>query len=122
MSRISVVIVFCCMIDSPICNVVARMQRSGMRGGASAATGFPDCASLHPGYEAAALFLRPGQRDVTLGAEHVAVEVGDPLPPDLGLVEVADLGLDVRCDAVPIELRIAVHDVGWRIVAELAID
>src|SRR3954467_762868 len=68
------------------------------------------------------LTLRPGQRDLAFGAEHVAVEIGDPLPADLGLVEIADLGLDVRCDAVPIELRIAIHDVGRRVVTELAVD
>src|SRR3954454_25047522 len=68
------------------------------------------------------LTLRPGQRDVAFGAEHVAVEIGDPLPADLGLIEIADLGLDVRCDAVPIELRITIHDVGRRVVTELAVD
>src|ERR1700741_2640987 len=69
-----------------------------------------------------ALFLRSGERYLALGAEDVAVEIGDPLPADLGLVEIADLGLDMRRDAVPIELRIAVHNVGRRVVAELSVD
>jgi hypothetical protein len=35
------------------------MERSEIRGGATAATGFPDCAALHPGYESPPYFCGP---------------------------------------------------------------
>src|SRR5690242_10584797 len=66
--------------------------------------------------------LRTRQRDVALGAKDIGVEVGDPLPAGRGHVEIAYLGLDVRRDALPIELRIPVDDVGRRVVAELSVD
>src|ERR1700761_9487303 len=59
-----------------------------------------------------ASFLRSRQADVALGAKYVAVEVGDPLPPAGGDVEITDRGLHVRRDAVPVELRVEVHEVG----------
>jgi len=54
----------------------------------------------------AVLVLRSGQADVALGAEDIAVEVGDPLPAARRDVEIADCGLDMRGHAVPVELRI----------------
>src|SRR5260363_277582 len=66
--------------------------------------------------------LWPRQRDVALGAKHIGIEIGDPLPASGRHVEIADFGLDVRRDAVPIELRVAMDDVGRRIIAELAVD
>src|ERR1700692_4544257 len=69
-----------------------------------------------------ALPLRPRQRNVAFGAEDVAVEVGDPLAAARGLVEIADFGLDMRRHAFPVELRVAIDDVGGRIIAELAVD
>src|SRR6201996_3188648 len=68
-----------------------------------------------------ASFLRSRQADIALGAEHVAVEIGDPLPPARGDVEIADRGLYVRRDAVPEELRIEIDEVGRRGIAELAV-
>ena len=58
------------------------------------------------------LLLRARQRDLALGAEDVAVEVGDPLPAARGDVEIADRGLHVGRDAVPVELRIEVDEIG----------
>jgi hypothetical protein len=58
------------------------------------------------------LSLRTGQRDLAFGAEHIAVEGADPLAAARRHVEVTDFGLDVRRDAIPIELRVAVDDVG----------
>ena len=67
--------------------------------------------------------ISAGRRgDVALGAEDVGVEVGDPLPPARGDVEVADRGLDVRRDAVPVELRVLVDEIGRVVVAELAVE
>src|ERR1700736_722008 len=80
-------------------------------------------ARLCPPYDRipAALPLRPRQRDVAFGAEHVAIEIGDPLPSARRFVEVAYFSLDMRRHAVPVELRIAIDDVGGRIIAKLAI-
>src|ERR1700728_4909411 len=65
--------------------------------------------------------LRPAQAEVALGAEHVAVEVGDPLPSTRGNVEIADGGLDMRGHAVPVELRIEVGKIGGRGITELLV-
>src|SRR5260370_4265703 len=70
----------------------------------------------------AALPLRPRQRDVAFGAENVAIQVRNPLASARRHVEVAYFGLDMRRHAVPVELRIAIDDVGGRIVSQLAID
>jgi hypothetical protein len=43
---------------------------------------------------------------IALGAKYVAVEACDPLTPTRCNIEVADTGLYVRRDAVPIKLRI----------------
>src|SRR6478735_11475197 len=113
MSRMSVVTVFCCMIAHGF-GRCRRPHGAKWNAGFTSASGpafrFAPCRLQKP------LSLRPGQRDLAFGAEYVAVEIGDPLPADLGLVEIADLGLDVRRDAVPVELRIAVHDVGGRVI------
>src|ERR1700742_787745 len=69
-----------------------------------------------------ALALRARQPDSALGAEDVAVQVGDPLAPAGGHVQVAYLGLDMRGYAVPVELRIAIDDIGRGIVAQLTVD
>src|ERR1700760_2618717 len=68
------------------------------------------------------LLLWPRQRNLALGTEDVAVEIGDPLPAARGDVEIADRSLHVRRNAVPVELRIEVHDIGGRRIAELAVD
>src|ERR1700682_4538895 len=69
----------------------------------------------------AALPLRARKRDVAFGAEHVAIQVRNPLASARRPVEVAYFSLDMRCHAVPVELRIAIDDVGGRIIAKLAI-
>src|SRR5260370_38683741 len=69
----------------------------------------------------AALPLRPRQRDVAFGAENVAIQVRNPLASARRHVEVAYFSLDMRRHAVPVELRIAIDDVGGRIIAMLAI-
>src|SRR5579871_1821945 len=67
------------------------------------------------------LLLRPRQRDLPFGAKHVAVEIGYPLSPARGDVEIADRRPYVRRHAVPVELRVEVDEVGRRGIAELAV-
>ena len=83
------------------------------------------CCPLPQGERAqqqSSLFLRAAQRDVALGAEHVGVEVGDPLPAVGSDVQIADRGLHVGSDAVPVELWVLVDEIGRRLVAELAVE
>src|SRR6202047_3257292 len=60
----------------------------------------------------AALVLRAGKRDFTFGAEHIGIEARNPLPSARGLVEITYLSLNMRRHAVPVELRVAIDDVG----------
>src|SRR4029079_11478532 len=60
----------------------------------------------------ACLLLRPAQPDIALGSEDVGIEIGDPLPSAGRHIEVADGSLHVGGDAVPVELRVFVHEVG----------
>ena len=57
----------------------------------------------------------------TLGAENIAVEIGDPLPSARRDVEVADCALDMCRYAAPIELRIEIGEIGRRSIAELLV-
>src|ERR1700730_4967645 len=66
--------------------------------------------------------LRPPQCDVAFCAEDVAIEICNPLASARRHVEVANFGLDMRRHAVPVELRIAVDDVGGRNVAGLGVE
>ena len=68
------------------------------------------------------LLLRPAQPDVALGAEDVRVEIGDPLAAAGGHVEIADGGLHVLGNAVPVKLRVFVDEIGGAVVAELPIE
>src|SRR5258708_826165 len=74
-----------------------------------------------PGMIPAGLVLRAGQRDLTFGAEHVAVKARNPLASARRHVEVTYFSLNMRRHTVPIKLRVAVDDVGGRFVAKLAI-
>ena len=65
-----------------------------------------------------ALALRARQVHLAFGPEHVAVQVGDPLPAAGGDVEIADRELDLRRDVGPVELREFIDDVGGRRVAQ----
>jgi hypothetical protein len=53
--------------------------------------------------------LRPHEGEGMLGAEHMAVQVGDPLATCRRHVQVADGLLQVRRDARPIKVGIAPH-------------
>src|SRR5699024_941835 len=66
--------------------------------------------------------LRAGQSDLALRAEDVAVKIRDPLTTACRHVQAIDGALDVRRNHIPVELRIAVDDVGRRFIAELAVD
>ena len=44
------------------------------------------------------------------------------MPSARGNVEIADRGLHVRRDAVPVELRIEIDEIGGRGIAELTIE
>src|SRR5262249_60304857 len=61
------------------------------------------------------------ERDVALGPEHVAIEVGDPLPSARGDVEIAERGLNAWGHAVPVELGIEIDEVRRRAIAELTV-
>src|SRR5580700_7338798 len=67
------------------------------------------------------LMLRAGEAEIALGTEYIGVKARDPLPPARGDVEIPDRGLAVRRDALPIELRIKVRDIGRRRVAQLTV-
>ena len=56
-----------------------------------------------------------------LGAEHVAVQVCDPLPARRRHVQVRDRLVQVGRDAAPVEVGIALDQVGRGGVAELAV-
>src|SRR5262245_10957680 len=58
---------------------------------------------------------------LTLGTKYVAVEASNPPSPARGHIEVADGGLDVRKDILPIELRVFVDEVRRRFIAELPV-
>src|SRR5205807_8691854 len=60
-------------------------------------------------------------RDLSFRAEDIAVKVRNPLASARRHVEIAYCGLNVRCHAVPVELRVAVDDVGGRCIAKLAV-
>src|ERR1700685_2273345 len=75
-----------------------------------------------PRLRTTSLPLRSRKRDVAFGAEDVAIKVRNPLASARGPVEITYFGLDMRRHAVPVELRVAVDDVGGRIIAKLAID
>lgn len=62
--------------------------------------------------DATGLPLRPRQRDRLFGTEHVGVKVRDPTPSARRHVEIAYFGLDLRRHTVPVELRVAMDDVG----------
>src|SRR5438093_7967436 len=68
------------------------------------------------------LFLRSGKGDLPLRAEDIRIKVGDPLPPAGRDVEVSDRGPNVRIYAVPVELRIEIHQVRRRCVTELPVE
>jgi len=55
---------------------------------------------------------------LTLSTKYVAVEARNPPTPTRGNIEVANRGLDVWRDFVPIKLRIFIHDVRRRLIAE----
>src|SRR5580692_3279775 len=65
--------------------------------------------------------LRPAVTEFALSAEHVAIEVGDPLPAAGRHVQITNGALDVRRYAVPIKLRIEVSEIGGRRVAQLLV-
>src|SRR3954469_17369855 len=67
------------------------------------------------------LWLRSRQAHLALGAKDVAVEACNPAPPARRDVEITNGGLDMWRDAVPIELRILVHEVRRRIIPELLV-
>jgi len=66
--------------------------------------------------------LRPHEHKGVLGAEHVAMQVGDPLPPRRRHVQAAVGLLETGRDAVPVEIGIALDQVGRGSVAELAVE
>ena len=65
------------------------------------------------------LWSRKGH--LALGAKDVAVEAGNPATPARRDVEITDGGLDMWRDAVPIKLRISIHEVRRRFIAELLV-
>src|SRR3954465_13284666 len=80
-----------------------------------AATGMPLCGHR----ERRCLRLRSRQAHLALGAKDIAVEAGDPAPPARRDVEITNGGLDMGRDAVPIELRILVHEISRSFIPEL---
>ena len=56
-----------------------------------------------------------------LGAEHVTVQVRDPLPPRGGDVQMRNRFLQMGRDAVPVEIGKALDQVRWRRVTELTV-
>src|ERR1700704_2509465 len=58
---------------------------------------------------------------LALGAKDVAVEACNPTTPARRDVEIADGGLDMWRDAVPIKLRIFIHEVRRRFIPELLV-
>src|SRR5207237_3625689 len=67
------------------------------------------------------LSLRAGNRDLSFRSEDITVKIRNPLASARRHVEIAYCGLNVRCHAVPVELLIAVDDVGGRCIAKLAV-
>src|SRR3954467_1445528 len=67
------------------------------------------------------LRLRSRQAHLALGAKDVAVEAGNPATPARRDVEITDGGLDMWRDAVPIKLRISIHEVRRRFIPELLV-
>src|SRR5580704_13396994 len=65
--------------------------------------------------------LRSAQAQVAFGAEDIAIEIGDPLPPARSDVEIADRGLDMRRNAVPVKLRVEIGEIGRRRITKLPI-
>src|SRR5262249_53651125 len=65
--------------------------------------------------------LRPAQTDVTFSAKDIGIKVCDPLATAASDVEMTDGDLHVLGDAVPVELRVFVDEIGGVVVAELAI-
>src|SRR5829696_3994279 len=68
------------------------------------------------------LSLGAHQSERVLCAEHMAMQVGDPLAPRRGDVQVGDSFLQVGRDTVPVEVGIALDQVGRRGIAELAVE
>src|SRR5207248_11751278 len=62
--------------------------------------------------------LRTRQSHLSLCPEHIAIEIGYPLSPARGHIEIADGGLNLRRDMGPVGLWIFVDNVRGRIVAE----
>ena len=60
----------------------------------------------------AGLVLWTGKRYLAFGAEDITIKACDPVPPARRHVEIPYFGLNVRRDAVPIKLRVAIDDVG----------
>ena len=58
------------------------------------------------------LALPTEQANVTFGAEDIAIKIGDPLPSARRDIEVANGLLDVHRYTAPIELRIAINEIG----------
>jgi hypothetical protein len=56
------------------------------------------------------------------GTKDIGAEAGNPVASDLRHVEIANFGLDVGRHGVPLEMRIAIDDVGGRVMAKLAVD
>src|SRR5205085_8758312 len=67
------------------------------------------------------LALRPHQAVVILGAEHVVVQVGDPLPARYRHGKIFDRAAEMLGHRVPVKARIAVDQIGGRGIAELAV-
>src|ERR1700733_9514030 len=63
--------------------------------------------------------LRTRQVQLTLCAENIGIKICYPLASARRDIEVTYRHLDLRCDVIPIELRVLVDDVRGRIVAEL---
>jgi hypothetical protein len=62
--------------------------------------------------------LRAGKHHLTLCSENVTVEVRNPLTPARRDIEVTYGCLNLRSNIVPIEVRVSVNNVRWRIVAK----
>src|SRR5690242_16807068 len=58
---------------------------------------------------------------ITLGTKYVTVEARDPPASARRDVEITDRALDMRRDGVPVKLRILVHEVRRRPIAELPV-
>src|SRR5204862_7483305 len=56
---------------------------------------------------------------ITLGTKYVTVEARDPPAPARRDIEITDRALDMRRDGVPVKLRILVHEIRRRCIAEL---